>query len=134
MTFAYPQGTYNQQVLDSVKKNGHICARGVSPASGVYYTYNFVTTNDDYYNLRTYAMSSSVSLNTFTGEINNVINGGGLLTYLYHSLDNGTAYGDNWFSQVQQSALLNQLDTLVRKQKKIWITTLVQAWICSKDI
>lgn len=127
LTFAYPQGTYSQQVLDSVKKNGHICARGVTPPSGIYYNYNFASTNNDYYDIKTYPMSSSVTLNTFTGQVNNVINGGGLLTFLYHSLDNGSIFNDSWYSQVQQSALLNQLDTLVRKQKKIWVTTLVQA-------
>ena len=72
-------------------------------------------------------MSSSVTLNAFYGQIQNVINGGGLLTYLYHSLDNGTEYGDNWYSQVQQSALELQMDTLVSVRNKVWITTLMQA-------
>jgi len=125
LTFAYPFGDYNTQVLDSVISTGHICARGVTSPTN--FTYDFAVNAGDYYNLNTYAMSSLVSLNTFYGQIQNVMNGGGLLTYLYHSLDNGTEYGDNWYSQVQQSALQKQLDTLVYVKDKVWITTLVQA-------
>ena len=125
LTFAYPFGDYNAQVLDSIKANGHICARGVTPPTN--FTYNFAVNADDYYNLNTYPMSSSVSLNTYFGQIKNVIAGGGLLTYLYHSLDNGTEYNDNWYSQVQQSALQKQLDTLIYVKDKVWITTLAQA-------
>jgi len=125
LSFAYPYGAYNTQVLDTVLSNGHICARGVTPPTN--FTYNFAVNPMDYYNLNTYPMSSSVTLNAFYGQIQNVINGGGLLTYLYHSLDNGTEYGDNWYSQVQQSALELQMDTLVSVRNKVWITTLMQA-------
>jgi chitin deacetylase len=54
--------------------------------------------------------------------------GGGLLTYLYHSIDdaNGT-YGDNWFNKVTIDSLKKQLDTLVSVKDKIWITTFAQA-------
>jgi peptidoglycan/xylan/chitin deacetylase (PgdA/CDA1 family) len=125
LTFAYPFGDYNTQVLDSIIADGHICARGVTPPTN--FTYNFAVNAGDYYNLNTYPMSSSVSLASFYGQVQNVMNGGGLLTYLYHSLDNGSEYGDNWYSQVQQSALQKQLDTLVYVKDKVWVTTLVQA-------
>jgi peptidoglycan/xylan/chitin deacetylase (PgdA/CDA1 family) len=125
LSFAYPFGDYNTQVQDSVIADGHICARGVIPPTN--FTYSFAVNPSDYYNLNTYPMNSSVTINAFFGQIQNVINGGGLLTYLYHSLDNGTEYNDNWYSQVQQSALQNQLDTLASVRNKVWVTTLMQA-------
>jgi peptidoglycan/xylan/chitin deacetylase (PgdA/CDA1 family) len=125
LTFAYPFGDFNTQVVDSVIADGHICARGVIPPSN--FSYDFAVNPSDYYNLNTFPMSTSVSLNSFFGQIQNVINGGGLLTFLYHSLDNGTEYNDNWYSQVQQSAFEQQLDTLASVKNQVWITTLMQA-------
>jgi peptidoglycan/xylan/chitin deacetylase (PgdA/CDA1 family) len=124
VSFAYPFGEYNTKVLDTIKANGHICARTVNPPSGIYYTYNFATTNDDYYRLCTYPMNGAVTSAAFTAQIQNVINGGGLLTYLYHSVDNAAGtYGDNWYARVLQDSLKRQLDTVVVKQNLIWVTT-----------
>ncbi len=124
-TFAYPQGVYNQQILDSVLANKHICARGVSSTGN--YSYNFANSQSDYYNLSTFPMSGAVSTATFVDELKKVTTGRGLLTYLYHSLDNGTQYNDSWYAQVQQSALKVQFDSLAVRKNKIWITTLAKA-------
>jgi hypothetical protein len=54
--------------------------------------------------------------------------GGGLLTYMYHSLDNAAGtYNDNWYAKVLQDSLQNQLDTLLSVKDQVWITTLGQA-------
>ncbi|ABG60575.1 polysaccharide deacetylase family protein [Cytophaga hutchinsonii] len=125
-TFAYPFGEYNAAVLDSVKKSGHIAARGVQPASS--YPYNFAATENAYYNIATYAMGPTVTIATFNGLVQNVTTGGGLLTFLYHSIDDATtSHGDNWYSQVKQADLQAQLDKLVSVKDVVWITTFSQA-------
>jgi chitin deacetylase len=110
--------------MDSVIANGHICARGVTPPTN--FTYNFISQPSDYYNLPTYPMSNSVTLAQFFGQIQNVINGGGFLSFLYHSLDSPTL-PDTWYSQVEVPEFELQMDTLVSVRKQIWITTMMQA-------
>ena len=125
-TFAYPFGAFNQAVIDSVKAAGHIAARGVQPPTN--YSYNFAPTNDDYYKIFTYPMDGTVTITTYNTQIQNVINGGGMLTYLYHSVDNASGtYGDNWYAQVLQTSLQQQLDKLVTVKNTVWITTFSQA-------
>ncbi|MFL5728252.1 MAG: polysaccharide deacetylase family protein [Cytophagaceae bacterium] len=133
LTFAYPLGVgagntaKEKEIRDSIKACGHIAARSVNPSS-FNYTYNFAPTDDDYYKILTYAMNGSVSTSTFYGQIQNIKNGGGLLTYLYHSVDTHTGtYGDNWYARVIQDSLQKQLDTLVSQKNVVWITTFAQA-------
>lgn len=126
ITFAYPFGEYNQVVLDSVKAAGHIAARGVQPASS--FPYNFAASANDYFKIATYSMGPSVTATMFNTQIQNVTNGGGLLTFLYHSVDNATnSYGDNWYSQVKQADLQVQFDKLVSIQNTVWVTTFSEA-------
>lgn len=124
-SFAYPFGNSNATVINQVRNSGHIGARGVNTGT---YAYNFAPTNNDYYNISTYAMDGTITTAVFNTQITNVIAGGGLLTYLYHSVDNATnQYGDNWFAQVKQTALQAQLDALVAKKNTVWITTFSNA-------
>ena len=126
LLFAYPQGLYNTAVIDTVKAAGHVAARGVQAPTN--YTYNFIATNDDYYKISTYAMGPSVTSTLFNTQVQNVINGGGLLTFLYHSVDDATStHGDTWYSQVKQADLQTQLDKLVSVKNTVWITTFSQA-------
>ena len=117
-TYAYPYGTFNAAIIDSLKASGHIASRGVWPISD--YSYNFAKTNDDYYNTRMFGIDSSVSISQFYAPIKNVINGGGFLTYLCHVVANAS-YPDK--SAVQLAQLKQELDTLVSVKDKIWITT-----------
>ena len=132
LTFAYPygdgagSGTKDIEIQDTIKASGHIAARAVSPAAS--YPYNFAPTEDSYYQLPAYAMSSSVTTNVFAAELNKAINGGGLLIYLYHSVDDlANSHGDNWYSKVVVDSLRKQLDTIVNLQTKLWVATLAQA-------
>jgi peptidoglycan/xylan/chitin deacetylase (PgdA/CDA1 family) len=126
ITFAYPFGEYNQTVLDSVKASGHIGARGVQNPTN--YTYNFAPNGDAYYKIAAYAMGPSVTPALFNTQVQNVINGGGLLTFLYHSVDNATnSNGDTWYAQVKQADLQTQFDKLVSVNNTAWVTTFAQA-------
>jgi lysophospholipase L1-like esterase len=125
LTLAYPFGAYNAAVIDSVKASKHIGARGVFPASGNY-TYNFAPTEDDYYKILTYTMDNTVTTTQFSTQINNVVNGGGLLTFMYHSLYNESVT-DNSYAPIHQSAFRAQLDALAARSEDVWISTFAQA-------
>ncbi|MBO9699064.1 MAG: polysaccharide deacetylase family protein [Sporocytophaga sp.] len=125
LTFAYPFGRYDQVVIDSVRNSGHIAARGVQLSSGNY-TYNFAPTEDDYYRILTYGMNSTITIAQFNSQIENIIKGGGLLTYLYHSIYNNTVI-DNSYAQIHQNDLAMQLDTLLSRKNDVWICTFAQA-------
>lgn len=126
ITFAYPYGEYNPAVLDSVKSSGHLAARGVQPPAN--YTYNFAATNNGYFNVTTYAMGPSVTAAAFNAQLQKVTAGGGLLTFLYHSVDDATnSNNDTWYSQVKQADFESQLDNLVAAKDVVWVTTFVQA-------
>lgn len=125
LTFAYPFGRYDQVVIDSVRNSDHIASRGVQPSSGNY-TYNFASNDNDYYRILTYPMDSNISISQFSKQLSNIIEGGGLLTYLYHSIYSNTVT-DNSYAQIHQDNLGRQLDTLLSKNKEIWLCTFAQA-------
>ncbi len=134
LTFAYPFGAgagataKDIQVRDTIKASGHIAARGVEGPSGVHYTYNFASTADDYYKIHAYGMTSSTTLNAYAAEVHATIEGGGMLVYLYHSVDDAAgSHGDSWYETVLQTSLQQQLDTLVKLQDDIWITTFLKS-------
>lgn len=124
-TFAYPMGTYNQGIIDTLKALGYVGARGVEPSSQNY-TYNFATSEDDYYNILTYPISNSVQDKSFTKQIDNTIKGGGLLTYLYHSV-NSPSVTDNNYSAVSESNFERQFDILLDYNDEVWIATMADA-------
>lgn len=127
LSFAYPFGAYNAAVLDTLKKSGHIGARTVVSMTGGY-GYNFAPTELDYFKIKTYAMGSTTTIKNYKDEIDKTITGGGMLTFLYHSIDNSSGtYGDNWYARVLQDSLQKQLDLLVNMSDKIWVTTFSKA-------
>jgi len=80
ISFAYPMGAAaiinnetDQQIQDAVVYSGHICARGVT--APIDFSYQFARKQQDYYNLTTYSMSSSVNLNEFANQIQQTIKG-----------------------------------------------------------
>lgn len=124
-TFAYPFGTYNSELVDTLIAHQYVGARGVQPSSQNY-TYNFAPSEHDYFNILTYPMSESLSESSFGNQVTNIINGGGLLTLLYHSLNSPTVT-DNNYSAVSEYKFEKQLDTLLAYEDDIWITTFEKA-------
>lgn len=125
LTFAYPFGAYNQEVIDSVRNSEHIASRGVQPSSGNY-TYNFAPTENDYHKILTFGMDSNITIDQFSNQIINVSKGGGLLTYLYHSIYSGTV-ADNSYAQIHEKNFTRQLDTLAARRNEVWACTFAQA-------
>jgi chitin deacetylase len=109
-TFIYPYGLYDDALIGYLKADGYVGARGVYPSSGNY-TYNFAPTINDYYKILTYSIDNTVTTSAFNTQVQNIISGGGLLTFLYHSINSPTIV-DNNYAPISQSALQAQLDVL----------------------
>lgn len=122
LTFDYPYGTVSDLLYDSVRNAGHIAGRGVWPPSN--YRYNFATTDNDYYNLRTVGVGGSgvTTLASYASYLTKVIKGGGFITYLYHGVGKS---GD--YANISTTMFNAQLDTVLSLKDKIWITTVANA-------
>ncbi|MBR4114459.1 MAG: polysaccharide deacetylase family protein [Bacteroidales bacterium] len=122
LTYDYPFGTFSDATIDSVRNAGHIAARGVWPPTN--YRYNFASSDNDYYNLRTVGVGGDGVKTTkdFAKYLTKVINGGGFITYLYHGVAKS---GD--YANIPKDSLYAQLDTLNSLRDKIWITTVANA-------
>lgn len=118
-SFAYPLSKYNSTIINIVKRN-HLGARSEGPIN---YNYNFAQTEDDYYKINATLMGKWISVNDFTNSLNKVTNGGGLLTFIYHSIE-----PDSSFSPISQDIFKQQLDSLTSR-KNIWTTTFSDAII-----
>ncbi len=121
-TFAYPFGTVDAGVLPLLKSSGCIAARGVGAPGGGQYSYSI----SDYYNYPSFSVYTATTTPAFTTQLQNVINGGGLLTYLYHSV-NSQSVVDNNYEPVSQTNLQAQLTALQSYESAVWVTTFSNA-------
>lgn len=119
-TFAYPFGTFNADIITYLQSMNYVGARGVWGISN--YSYNFAPTEQDYYNTRIYALATNTTIEAFGRELHNVVYGGGMLTYMYHSVNSPTIV-DNNYEAVSHKEFQYQLDTLQSYANKIWVGT-----------
>lgn len=132
LTYDYPYGTFSNTTIDSVRNAGHIAARGVWPPSS--YRYNFATSDNDYYNLRTIGVGSAngasglTTTKEFASYLTKVIKGGGFITYLYH----GVGKSSDW-ANIPADSLYAQLDTLQSLENDIWVTTVANAILYHRE-
>lgn len=134
LTFDYPYGSISNALIDTIRATGHIAARGVESPTNAALAYNYFTTDNLYYRIKSFGMTGSVSTKTFASYITKAISGNGLLTYLYHSVDDAAnSHGDNWYAKVVQDSLQKQLDTLVALEDQIWVTTLANAVLYHRE-
>lgn len=119
-TIAYPFGTYNTDIINYLKSMNYVAARGVGGISN--YTYNFAPNENDYFNTKVYSLGTTTTIKNFGREVYNVVNGGGMLTFLYHSVNSPTLV-DNNYAAVPHSEFQYQLDTIQSYASKVWIGT-----------
>lgn len=138
LTLAYPYGTgagYSEadlRVITALRATGHIGARSVWGISN--YSYNFAPTDDDYYRIQIYGMNEKTTNQQFYSEVEKTIVGGGLITYLYHSVDDDlNSYNDTWYAQVKLDSLRAQLNFLKKNEDKIWVTTFRNALLYHRE-
>lgn len=139
-TLAYPYGAgagdteEDKRVRDYLRASGHIAARSVWRISN--YGYSFVNCEDDYYRLPIYAMTEQTTNEQVYSEFDKIVAGGGLLTILYHSIDDEkNTYNDNWYAQVKIDSLCQQLAYLrsLNESKQVWVTTFRNAILYHRE-
>lgn len=124
LTFAYPMGTKNQKIINYLKNN-HIAARSVSHAIESNLKYNFATDNNDYYKINTVRVWRVLSTSKVSHWLKYAEKGGGLLTFMIHSIYNDEVKS-GWDGMSEQ--YLNELlDTVKAHENQLWITTLEKA-------
>ena len=133
ISFAYPYGAGadNQRVIDSLRNSGHLGARSVWGMSN--YSYNFAQTDDDYYRIQMYGMNERTKNSQFFSEVEKTIAGGGLITFLYHSVDDDLgSCNDTWYAQVKLDSLKEQIQFL--KKQNVWVTTFGSAILYHREV
>jgi hypothetical protein len=118
VTFAYPfgAGANKQNFVDSIKKT-HIAARGVwqiTNANDPRLQYDFAKTENDYFNTNVVAVSKDSAF--YAKMLDNVIDGGGHISFLYHSFDQGG------YDFISMTKFKQQLNSLKQRKDKIWLT------------
>jgi PGF-pre-PGF domain-containing protein len=85
MFLAYPEGAYNQAVIDAVKANNYAAARTVESPNGTYLQYNL--NSIDIFTLKSYETVGGLDNDTTVIEqINNTIAANGSLILVFHKI------------------------------------------------
>lgn len=85
MFLAYPEGAYNQAVIDAVKANYYVAARSVDSPNGTYSHHNL--SNADVFALKDYETIGGYDNDTtIINQINNTIVSNGLLILSFHKI------------------------------------------------
>jgi peptidoglycan/xylan/chitin deacetylase (PgdA/CDA1 family) len=124
LTFAYPMGTKNIEIINHLQKN-HIGARSVSAPNEDDIKYDFVVTDDDYYRIKTVRVWRVLSRSKVGNWLKYAKKGGGMLTFMVHSVYNDTV--NKGWDAVPEKFLSSMLDTLNAHEKDIWLCTLEDA-------
>ncbi len=139
-TLAYPYGAGagdtedDMRVRDFLRSGGHIAARSVWRISN--YGYSFANSEDDYYRIQMFALTEQTTTEEVCSEFDKIVSGGGLLTLLYHSVDDEqNSYNDNWYAQVKLQSFCDQLAYLqsLKEKKEVWVTTFRNAILYHRE-
>ncbi len=133
-TFAYPMGTKNPQIIKELQRK-YIGARGVSQESESNVLYDFNLQEEDYFDIKTVRMWRIVSTSKFKSWLVNAEKGGGLLTFMFHSIFNDSIPAE--WDAISEQKFDEFLNALKAKRKTLWITTLQKAIAyhkCRKNI
>jgi len=142
-TFCYPYGAAydNSELNNYIRESGHIAARSCQGPDKKSNSYDFATTEIDYYRLTTACIENyytQVKTNNtqaqfleltpsdivkYTKLITDVISGGGLLTFTYH----GIADNEFAWANLPMDVFNQYLDILEGYRKDLWITTVANA-------
>lgn len=124
LSFAFPMGVKNNDLIQLLQPY-HINSRGINAPNENSLNYNFIKQSTDYYKLETVRIWRVVTPKKVGNWLNYLQNGGGLLTFMMHSVvnDNNPAGWD----PIPEKYLSEILDTIKAHQHHLWITTLAHA-------
>ncbi len=124
LTFAYPMGTKNPEVIRWIERE-HIAARSVSAADEKFINYNFDLDSADYFKIPTARIWNIITLEKVSKWLTYAENGGGLLTFMMHSVYNNEI--EKGWDAMPEDYMLAMMDTLKSREDSIWVTTLESA-------
>jgi hypothetical protein len=91
-------------------------------------SYDFATTEDDYFKLRVLRVNEGLSVSAFHTWIDQVADGYGLLTCVLHGVyDDEHTRDQEWFDAMHERHLEELLGVLTAQKQRLWITTLSEA-------
>lgn len=124
LTFAYPMGTKNYEIIDLLKRE-HIGARGVNQYNEGEITYDFAPDSLDYFKINTVRVWHIVTLEKISQWVDYAEKGGGMLTFMMHSVYND--HIEKGWDAMPEEFLRAMLDTLKSKENRVWVTTFASA-------
>jgi chitin deacetylase len=126
LTFAYPMGTKNPEVIRWIERE-HIAARAVNAADEKGIKYDFDLDSADYFKIPTARIWHIITLEKVSRWLTYAENGGGMLTFMMHSVyDDSLATTKGW-DAMPKDYMLAMMDSLKSREDSIWVTTLENA-------
>ncbi len=126
LTFAYPMGTKNPELIRWIERE-HIAARAVSAADEKFIKYDFDTDSADYFKIPTARIWHIISLEKVSRWLNYAENGGGMLTFMMHSVYDDSLSTTKGWDAMPKDYLLSMMDSVKSREDSIWVTTLESA-------
>ncbi len=124
LTFAYPMGTKNPEIIAMVQRQ-HIGARSVALIDERNITYDFASDSSDYFKIGTVRVWHIVSLEKVVQWLDYTAKGGGLLTFMLHSVYNENI--EKGWDAMPQEYICAMMDTLKSRQDILWVCTFAAA-------
>jgi len=124
LSFSFPMGVKNNDLMHFLKMY-HINARGINAPNENSLIYNFIKQANDYYKLETVRIWRVVTPKKVGNWLDYVTKGGGLLTFMIHSVENEN--NPAGWDPIPEKYLNEILDTVKAHQNKLWITTMAKA-------
>jgi len=126
LTFAYPMGTKNPQVIRWIEHE-HIAARAVNAADEKNIKYDFDRDSSDYYKIPTARVWHIITLEKISSWLTYAEKGGGMLTFMMHSVYDDSLVTTKGWDAMPKEYILAMLDTVKSREDSIWVTTLENA-------
>lgn len=119
LTFAYPYGELTDSLRLYLQRQGYVAARGVQSPSTADYLYPRAA-GYDYFDTKSFSVMTETTLADYLAQLDSVKQGGGMLTFLYHSVYSGEVK-DFSYAWVVDTTFRKQLDALQRYD--FWVAT-----------
>ncbi len=139
LTFAYPFGSYNANVINTVKSK-HFASRSVwgSWFWLSQWRYNFLNTNsgaiNPYHEITTYGIGTSHTHVAVSAQMSNALSNGGLITFMLHEIYNDSIGNDTTgFDRIDETAHGALLDLIKSYENDFWIATFMDAMKYHKE-
>ena len=126
LTFAYPMGTKNPEVIRYIERE-HIAARAVNAADEKGIKYDFDLDSADYFKIPTARIWHIITLEKVSRWLTYAENGGGLLTFMMHSVYDDSLVTTKGWDAMPKDYMLAMLDSVKSREDSIWVTTLESA-------